>query len=120
MGRMADIWKSAERGPATPLPVPGALLTFDAAPAPEMTDDVPFIEVGGPKPVMRHLEPSAPNAAAVMPISDSSKTAQQQTGITARATDQGPSRAVSPVNMSVRFEAVRGSLLTGRGFGPEL
>ena len=32
MGRMADIWKNAERGPATPLPIPSALATIDALP----------------------------------------------------------------------------------------
>src|SRR5262245_15505891 len=122
MGRMADIWKSAERGPATPLPVPGALLSLDAAPAPEMTDDddVPFIEVGGPNLLMRHLDPIAPNTTAVKPVSDSPKAAQQQARTAPRAVDQGPNRALSPTNMTVRFEAVRGSLIAGRGFGPEL
>src|SRR5438105_6344377 len=72
MGRIADIWKSTDRGPATPLPTPGALLTLDPAPVvhPELTedDDIPFIEVGGPRPIMKHLEPIAPKKEIPSPF----------------------------------------------------
>jgi Mrp family chromosome partitioning ATPase len=116
MGRMADIWKTTERGPLTPLPVPGALLTLENAVAAQLTDDddIPFIEVGGPRPVMKHLEPIAPKA----PIDGQRPDASKKTP--ARLPNGEVHRAIAPTIMTVTFEAVRGSLVSGRGFGPEL
>jgi Mrp family chromosome partitioning ATPase len=110
MGRMADIWKSTDRGPATPLPHPSAVLALDAAGKSEMTDDdVPFIEVGGPHPVMKHLESIAPKAAVLTPRPEFAKG----------ALPVSPVRE-TPAIMTVQFEAVRAAHLSGRGFGPEL
>jgi hypothetical protein len=122
MGRMADIWKSTERGPATPLPVTGALLTLEPAIAPEMTDDddIPFIEVGGPKPVMKHLEPIAPKTPNAVQRSDDSKENPSRPAVIERRLREEVNRAIVPTFMTVRFESVRGSLIAGRGFGPEL
>src|SRR5437899_2720607 len=114
MGRMADIWKSTDRGPATPLPTPGALLTLDPAPVvhPELTedDDIPFIEVGGPRPIMKHLEPIAPKKEIASPLLEARPV--NPSGLVVRETH-------SVSIMSVRFESVHAGRIAGRGFGPE-
>lgn len=105
MGRMADIWKTTDRGPATPLPIPGAILTLDPPLAPETLDDddVPFIEVGGPSPVMKHLEPIAPKATFTAP----------------RIEIVAPTSADIPGFMTVRFEPVYAARIAGRSFGAD-
>lgn len=107
MGRMADIWKTVEGGPITPLPTPGALLTLDAVSPPTAIfepaedDDVPFIEVGGPRPVMRHLEPLAPKSEpAIVP--------------------PAPPTIPADTIMSVRFGAVHAAGSLPAGFGSEI
>src|SRR6478672_8959571 len=129
MGRMADLWKTTDRGPTTPLPVPGALLNLEPTRAHEMAedDDVPFIEVGGPRPVMQHLEPIAPKST-LTPIPSSAKPGEGKASIpiisrsapimSPRSTIGGTGAA--PAIMTVRFEAIRGSEIIGGGFGTEL
>ena len=116
MGRMADIWKSTERGPTTPLPHASAVLTLDSSAKPDLTDDddVPFIEVGGPQPVMKHLESIAPKTIPATPRPESSRGAAKNLAA------GSPLPAASQAVMAVQFEAVHAAQLIGRGFGPEL
>lgn len=109
MGRMADIWKTTDRGPATPLPIPGAILTLDPPSAPDMIDDddAPFIEVGGPTPLMKHLEPMAPKATPI-------RIEPPKANIDVPA--------VTPTSnaiMTVRFEPVYAARIAGRSFGTD-
>jgi hypothetical protein len=130
MGRMADLWKVAESSALTPPPRSGALLTLDPVAAPELgdDDDVPFIEVGGPQPVMRHLESIAPTKSHGTAIgSQDSGIRNQQSAVRSQivglaSQSRKSADRISPAFsfMTVRFEAVRASHLAGRGFGAEL
>lgn len=126
MGRMADMWKTADRGPATPLPTPGALL--DSLPplmgqgivheSPEPAeilddDDVPFIEVGGPKPLMKHLEPVISPERAI-------RSPEFPKPIAAPI-PPAPVRNAAPDSvMTVRFGAVKAGQRSADSFGPEI
>jgi Mrp family chromosome partitioning ATPase len=126
---MADLWKTTDRGPTTPLPVPGALLNLEPTRAHEMAedDDVPFIEVGGPRPVMHHLEPIAPKST-LTPIPSPAKPGEGKASIpiiSRSAPTMSPRSTIggtiaAPAIMTVRFEAIRGSEIIGGGFGTEL
>jgi Mrp family chromosome partitioning ATPase len=109
MGRLAEMWKSAAAGPATPLPTPGALLTLDVAsqpaslPEPTEDDDVPFIEVGGPKPVMRNLE-TAPTRPAAAP--KQSPIRKPNSDVPADPAPAAPAVTPAEKALSVRFDSL--------------
>lgn len=129
MGRMADLWKTADRGPATPLPTPGALLTLDAAaaevavPEPIDDDDVPFIEVGGPRPIMHHLEPPTPISERGIRSSECqspSSAIDANTDRKARDSALRTSNSALDSVMTVRFGAVHADQRAAATLGPEI
>jgi hypothetical protein len=111
MGRMAEIWKTTDRGPTTPLSIPDAILKLDPPPVSEMMDDddVPFIEVGGPSPVMKHLEPIAPKSTPA-PIRNELAT---------RHIESPSATPTVKAIMTVRFEPVHAACIAGRSFGAD-
>ena len=123
MGRLAEMWKSAAAGPATPLPTPGAPLSLDVAsqppvlPDPTEDDDVPFIEVGGPKPIMRNLE-TVPSRPAGAPIH--SETRKPKRGAPAEPATTATTTTPAEKAMSVRFDSLGAGDGTSLGIAADI